>query len=602
MGKPKQRPGAAEQAAVAPIVIDRSTVFELSASLANENRLSFAESFCSAVVAAYWQVVHDGRPLPDSLAQRAGFDRAALTSEIDSVARAIAAGMGSVSPSAAAYAIGTLYTALLPEPFRAQHGIFYTPPELVECLLVMAEECGVNWRTARVLDPACGGGAFLIGVAGRMARALSGAEPAIALQSITARLQGFDIDRFGAWLAQTMVAMSLEPLARAAGRGAPELVETRDSLELRPDEAGRFDLVIGNPPYGRVTLRPERRAQFARSVYGHANLYGVFTDAALYWVKRGGVIGYVTPTSMLSGLYYKALRKLLAAEAPPFAVNIVSERGGVFADVLQETMLATYRKGGVRVAGKVGFINVAGGDDIVTRKAGSFTLPAVPASPWLLPRAAGQAALTRRLRSMRHRLRDYGYGVSTGPLVWNRFKDQFRARAGADVFPVIWAESVTSDGRFVWRSEKRNHSPWFAARRPKDDWLIVTQPCVLLQRTTAKEQPRRLIAAELPESVIRRHRGVVIENHLNMVRAVEPRPRVPAAVIAALLNSAAVDAAFRCINGSVAVSAFELEELPLPAPAVMARLARLVSGGAPRAKIEAAIAAAYRENDGAAAA
>ncbi len=602
MGKPKERPGAAEQAAVAPIVIDRSTVFELSASLANENRLSFAEGFSTAVVAAYWQVVHDGRPLPDSLAQRAGFHRVTLTSEVDSVARAIAAGLGSVSPAAAAYAIGTLYTALLPEAFRAQHGIFYTPPELVECLLVMAEECGVDWRTARVLDPACGGGAFLIAVAERMARALSGAERAIALQSIAARLQGFDIDRFGAWLAQAMVAMSLEPLARATGRGAPELVETRDSLELRPDEAGRFDLVIGNPPYGRVTLPPERRAQFARSVYGHANLYGVFTDAALRWVKRGGVIGYVTPTSMLSGLYYKALRKLLAAEAPPFAVNIVSERAGVFADVLQETMLATYRKGGLPVAGKVGFINVAGSDDIITRKAGSFTLPAVPASPWLLPRAARQAALTRRLRSMQHRLSDYGYGVSTGPLVWNRFKDQFRARAGADVFPVIWAESVTSDGRFVWRSEKRNHSPWFAARRPKDDWLIVTQPCVLLQRTTAKEQPRRLIAAELPESVIRRHQGVVIENHLNMVRAVAPRPRVPAAVIAALLNSAAVDAAFRCINGSVAVSAFELEELPLPAPAVMARLARLVSGGAPKAKVEAAIAAAYRENDAAAAA
>ena len=602
MGKPEQRPGAAEQAAVAPIVIDRSTVFELSASLANENRLSFAEGFSSAVVAAYWPVVHDGRPLPDSLAQRAGFHRVTLTSEIDSVARAIAAGMGSVSPAAAAYAIGTLYTALLPEPFRAQHGIFYTPPELVECLLEMAEECGVDWRMARVLDPACGGGAFLIAVAERMARALSSAEPAIALQSITARLQGFDIDRFGAWLAQAMVAMSLEPLTRAAGRGAPELVETRDSLELRPDEAGRFDLVIGNPPYGRVTLPPERRAQFARSVYGHANLYGVFTDAALRWVKRGGVIGYVTPTSMLSGLYYKALRKLLAAEAPPFAVNIVSERGGVFADVLQETMLATYRKGGVPVAGKVGFINVAGRDDIITRKAGSFTLPAVPASPWLLPRATRQAALTRRLRSMPHRLSDYGYGVSTGPLVWNRFKDQFRAKAGADVFPVIWAESVTSDGRFVWRSEKRNHSPWFAAKRPKDDWLIVTQPCVLLQRTTAKEQPRRLIAAELPESVIRRHQGVVIENHLNMVRAVAPAPRVPAAVIAALLNSAAVDAAFRCINGSVAVSAFELEELPLPATAVMARLARLVSGGAPKAKIEAAIAAAYRENDAPAAA
>ena len=107
---------------------------------------------------------------------------------------------------------------------------------------------------------------------------------------------------------------------------------------------------------------------------------------------------------------------------------------------------------------------------------------------------------------MPHRLADYGYGVrrdrsyGTGSRINS-------ARRPAPSFPVIWAESVTSDGRFVWRSEKRNHAPWFAARRPKDDWLIVTQPCVLLQRTTAKEQPRRLIAAELPASFIRKHKG-----------------------------------------------------------------------------------------------
>jgi adenine-specific DNA-methyltransferase len=174
-------------------------------------------------------------------------------------------------------------------------------------------------------------------------------------------------------------------------------------------------------------------------------------------------------------------------------------------------------------------------------------------------------------------------------------------REAADAFPVIWAESITSDGRFVWRSQKRNHSPWFAAQRPKDDWLIVTQPCVLLQRTTAKEQLRRLIAAELPESLIRRYRGVVVENHLNMVRTVKSKPRVPMAVIAALLNSAAEDDAFRCISCSVAVSAFEVEELPLPAPSVMAGLARLIAAGAPAAKVEAVIAATYRRNDAAAA-
>jgi adenine-specific DNA-methyltransferase len=203
---------------------------------------------------------------------------------------------------------------------------------------------------------------------------------------------------------------------------------------------------------------------------------------------------------------------------------------------------------------------------------------------------------------MPHRLSSYGYGVSTGPLVWNRFKNQLRRDRDIGDYPIIWAESVTSAGNFEWRCEKRDHAPWFKLRRPKDDWLIVTQPCVLLQRTTAKEQPRRLIAAELSPSFIRRHGGVIVENHLNMVRAVARKPEVSAAAIAALLNCSTVDKAFRCISGSVAVSAFELEELPLPSPAVMTRLSGLVASGATREEIDACIASAYEAHDASAAA
>jgi adenine-specific DNA-methyltransferase len=591
MGKRKLKAENTNQKAGTPIS-DRSLALELSASLANENRLGFAQSFSAAVAAAYWRTIHTDREatrLPPSL-RRVGVG---LSADAQSAALRIAAGFATLAPEATAYAIGTLYTALLPKAFRARHGIFYTPPALVECLLAMAEEAGVDWKTGRVLDPACGGGAFLVGAAARMVRALDGAEPAIVLQSIAARLQGFDIDPFGAWLAQAMLTIALKPVADVAGRDVPNVVKVRDSLEDRENEVARYDLVVGNPPYGRITLAPAERTRFARSLFGHANLYGVFTDAALRWVKRGGLIGYVTPTSMLSGLYFKALRTLLAAEAPPLAVNFISERDGVFTDVLQETMLATYRKGGERITGKVGLIDIAQNNSILRRKIGSFALPEAPQSPWLLPRSRTETALTKQLRSMPHRLRDYGYGVSTGPLVWNRHKEQFRDRATADTYPVIWAEAVTSDGRFTWRSEKRNHAPWFEATRPMDDCLIITQPCVLVQRTTAKKQARRLIAAELPISFIRRHQAVVIENHLNMVRTIKPTASVPATVIAVLLRSATVDAAFCCINGSVAVSAFELEELPLPPPEVMVKLARLIAKKAPKPRIEAAIAASY---------
>jgi len=117
---------------------------------------------------------------------------------------------------------------------------------------------------------------------------------------------------------------------------------------------------------------------------------------------------------------------------------------------------------------------------------------------------------------------------------------------------------------------------------------------VLLQRTTAKEQTRRLIAACLPESFLARHGGaVVVENHLNMLRPIVDKPPVGADVLAAFLNSAAADRAFRCVSGSVAVSAYELEALPLPAPEEMAGLASLLARGAARTCIEAECARLY---------
>jgi adenine-specific DNA-methyltransferase len=155
MGKLRQKSSGAEHAETAAI-INRSIALELSASVANESRLAFAESFSAEVVAAYWEIQRRGRPALRPLVRPLGFHDVTLTPNALSAAHALAAGIPAEPLAEAAYAIGTLYTALLPEAFRAQHGIFYTPPELVECLLLMTEESGIDWRTARVLDPACG--------------------------------------------------------------------------------------------------------------------------------------------------------------------------------------------------------------------------------------------------------------------------------------------------------------------------------------------------------------------------------------------------------------------------------------------------------------
>lgn len=238
--------------------------------------------------------------------------------------------------------------------------------------------------------------------------------------------------------------------------------------------------------------------------------------------EPGGIIALVTPASFLAGEYFKALRRLFADEAPPVNIDFVVSRKGVFDDALQETLLATYRRGGSAAAATVHFLTPKDAVSTDAQAAGSFILP-IPLWPVDYPRKLEHAGLVRTLRGFRHTLRDYGYTVSTGPLVWNRHKDQLATRRSRGAYSLIWAESITADGQFVFRSTRRNHQPYFLPRLG-DDWLISRRSCVLVQRTTAKEQNRRIIAAQMPQAFIDEYGAAVVENHLNMIlpRASQP--------------------------------------------------------------------------------
>jgi len=552
-------------------------------------QLTLAESLSIAAVQGYWERLTDTVPLREP--PRVTRD---LPSTLAATARRLGDAMAQLPVAEAAYHLSLLYTSLLLPEWRAKHGVYYTPPSLADRLLDQAEAAGVNWSTAHILDPAAGAAAFLVPATARLMRTMGGCDPAVAIRNISTRIRGYEIDPFAAWMGQVFIEAAVLPTITLADR-RPECITVCDSLKMETQT--RFDLVIGNPPFGRVSLPAKQRERFARSLYGHANLYGLFTDLAVDRAHPKGLISFLTPSSFLAGEYFKNLRAVLSREAPPVAIDFVTARRGVFEDVLQETVLATYRKG-AREAGErctsamVSFIQPQPGSPVRPVAAGCFTLPRHACAPWVLPRHADEETLAKRLRSMPERLEDWGYKVSTGPLVWNRHKSQLREEPGRGHIPLVWAECI-SDGRFIFRSDRRNHQPFFKLG-PDDDWLIVRSSCVLLQRTTAKEQARRLIAAEMPASFVAAHGGVTVENHLNMMIPTVAKPLVSPALLAGFLNSAAADRAFRCLSGSVAVSAYELENLPLPSAVDLRRLAGPRSS---RAAIEAACARLYGVDD-----
>ena len=116
---------------------------------------------------------------------------------------------------------------------------------------------------------------------------------------------------------------------------------------------------------------------------------------------------------------------------------------------------------------------------------------------------------------------------------------------------------------------------------------IVRRPCVILQRVTSSDQSKRLIGAPVPEKLRREFGGVVGENHTVFLEQSGAKAKLAPRKLADVLRSKIIDRLFRCISGSVNVSVYELNQLPMPDPEVLVKT--LGEGQA----IDAAVLAAF---------
>lgn len=559
----------------------------------DSERLVMARSYCAALLEAYWKEINDRQradlpifPLPSSLqlseVTPGAWDLAQTTGKIIAEFPDIDAG----------YLIGSIYTALLPVAYRSKLGAYYTPPPLVARLLDLSEAAGVDFNTASIIDPACGGGAFLAPVAMRMLERSKDASSAWKLAQIGKRLKGVEIDPFAGWMTHVLLECVLVELCLDANkRLSSDLISIEDALTFEDSTA--FDLVIGNPPYGKVSLSPDLRERFKRSLFGHANLYGLFTDLALRLAKPNGTIAYLTPTSFLGGQYFKSLRELISLESTPYAFDFISNREGVFDDVLQETLLTVFKKDVYDAEAKVSLLVPQGLNEAKVEVIGDIAI--IPGDgPWLIPRSSDDAKLLSRAKQMSGRLSDLGYKVSTGKLVWNRHKEQLRTEKAKSVLPLIWAESVTAKG-FNFSAAKRGHVPYIKIKSSQPH-LLTLESCVLVQRTTSKEQGRRVLGAVIPQDFIDRSGGVVVENHLNIIHSTAITRKVGVETVNVLINSEMFDRVYRCISGSVAVSAYELMSVPLPSVKDLLWLEKIIEEGSDRLTIEKCIARLYGES------
>lgn len=201
-------------------------------------------------------------------------------------------------------------------------------------------------RPPVIIDPACGAGNFLI-EASRRLRLYSELDPLQRVECV----YGMDIDGRAAALCRLGILLTLaEDIAdsvKGEGPGAGEnfveealerlnrqviVSDALAALSHASALSGRFDLVIGNPPYLSFGARGQQKPldswqRFMRAQYPQSSEYKIrttsmFQDLSLRLSRKGGKVVLLVPDSFLYGSKYRRLRELITTKA---RISSVSE-------------------------------------------------------------------------------------------------------------------------------------------------------------------------------------------------------------------------------------------------------------------------------------
>src|SRR6266851_656355 len=479
----------------------------------------------------------------------------------------------SSSPIEVCQIVGEWYVAHSDDARRREAGQFFTPLIVAR---YMANAAGALHNEMRVLDPGAGVGMLSCAIC---ESALIQGLPCLTIVSYESdpllhTLCQFTLNYARDFLQEHGVKLYIE-LYRHDFIVAMAEQMTRASLlssGLRSEHP--FDLAILNPPYFKVNQKDTRARLVKDIAQGRTNMYTMFMSLAASSLRAGGRYVSITPRSFASGAYFSHFRRQFFAAITPELIHLFDSRRAAFGDaqVLQENIiLAGVKKGAASVDPPSVIISCSRGVDdlahpLIQQVPLRFIIDDKQADPVLhLPVSDIDTHLLQAFRCWNATLATYGLEISTGPVVPFRSSDMLasadKVKQGEAV-PLLWLQHVRRM-HVEWPLESFD-KPQGVLRQASQKLFVKNTTQVILRRFSAKEEPRRITAAVLPDRAFGTEQ-IALENHLNyLYRPGGTLSYEEAVGIAAFLDSTLVDRYFRITNGNTQVNATELRKLPLP--------------------------------------
>lgn len=492
-----------------------------------------------------------------------------------------------------AFWLSSAYAALLPHEKRKSSAMYFTPPRLTARLLDCVE-ARIAIDSGPLIDPACGGGAFLAPAAIRIIEKLEakGLRGEAILSHLESNVFGCEADEFLCWLSAAFLRMAATKTIKEAGREPVFTILHGDGLKAFEAREQGFQVVLCNPPYRKMTkaeLEPYL-SSYADIVKGQPNLYSLFIRRTTQLLSPGGVGAVLTPMSFLSGQSFAPVRKMLIELGAVEQLDLIHDKEGIFLSAEQDTVITTWLSLPVKKSKKATEVFCLGSQGKFDF-AGTLQLT-TEAKPWPVPRNALDKELSFLFDGRHTTLADYEYHAKTGALVFHRdkrprFVSREQAISPKALMPLIWSKNISPNGGFSLDRISSPSTERFVDMGKSTAAGVIRRPAVVLQRVSSTDQPRRLVGAAVPIELQAEFGGVVGENHVCFLEQSSHSCVISPELLAKVLRTDTVDRLFRCISGATNVSAYELRHLPLPAPK------KLLGAMAQGLDIEAAVRHAY---------
>ncbi|MEQ9040861.1 MAG: hypothetical protein RIE24_21185 [Silicimonas sp.] len=176
----------------------------------------------------------------------------------------------------------------------------YTRPDIVDTILDSVDWCPEKDLTdMRLLEPACGDGAFVARAADRLLRSFIAKRRPFRRADLAERIRSYEIHPGEAARARGRLIPMLKGhgLSKSDAQAiVAEWVRTGDFLR-DPLPAGHFTHVVGNPPYMRWSKLPAcLRAEYEQVLpaeTARGDLFLPFLDRGIEALKVGGYLGFL---------------------------------------------------------------------------------------------------------------------------------------------------------------------------------------------------------------------------------------------------------------------------------------------------------------------